>query len=343
MALEAERKSQLAEGNDSPVTTVAPAGTPQRSITLIDTSLAASNIGDAIIMDAVRYELSDLLSHVRTFTIASHERMTRLSRSLIRQSDFAILGGTNALSSRMWFRSTWKLSFIDGLLCGRVVLMGCGWYQFQRGPDPYSRWLLRRILSREHVHSVRDSYTKKMLHSIGINNVVNTGCPTLWRLTSEGCRRITIEKGDCVLTSLNTYFPNKKLDGALLKTLRQHYSKVYFWIQNPADYAYAQQFDVDVIFLNPTLAALDDFLASQPGLDYVGNRLHAGIRALQHGIRTLIVEVDNRASMMGADFGLPTVERDDFGRIAGWIRRSSQIELRLPRSTIEDWKRQFHR
>ena len=112
-----------------------------------------------------------------------------------------------------------------------------------------------------------------------------------------------MEKGDCVLTSLNTYFPNKKLSGALLKTLRQQYRKVYFWIQNPADYAYAHQLDRDVIFLNPTLAALDDFLASQPGLDYVGNRLHAGIRALQHGIRTLIVEVDNRASMMGADFG----------------------------------------
>jgi polysaccharide pyruvyl transferase WcaK-like protein len=341
MSLEAQVHPHFVKGHLGPINNVAPTGIPQRSITLIDTSLAASNIGDAIIMDAVRHELSDLLSRVRTFTIASHERMSRLSRSLLRQSDFAILGGTNALSSRMWFRCTWKLSFIDGLFCGRIVLMGCGWYQFQRAPDPYSRWLLWRVLSNEHVHSVRDSYTKKMLNSIGINNVVNTGCPTLWRLTPEDCRRITIEKGDCVLTSLNTYFPNKKLDGALLKTLRQHYPKVYFWIQNPADYAYVQQLDKDVIFLNPTLAALDEFLASQPALDYVGNRLHAGIRALQHGKRTLIVEVDNRASMMGADFGLPTVERDNFARISSWIRRSSQIELRLPRSAIEDWKRQF--
>ena len=79
MALEAQLNSQFARGHVAPTANVAPAGAPQRSITLIDTSLAASNIGDAIIMDAVRYELSDLLSHVRTFTIASHERMSRLT------------------------------------------------------------------------------------------------------------------------------------------------------------------------------------------------------------------------------------------------------------------------
>ena len=311
-------------------------------MTLIDTSVAASNIGDAIIMDAVRRELADLLSQVRIFTIASHERMGRNSRSLLRQSDFSIMGGTNCLSSRMWFRCTWKLSPLDALLCSRIVLMGCGWYQFQSRPDPYSSWMLRRILSKEHIHSVRDSYTKQMLNSIGINNVVNTGCPTLWRLSPEHCRNITVEKGDGVVTSLNTYFPNRKLDGALLKTLQRHYKRVYFWIQNPADYAYAKQFETDVVFLDPTVAALDDFLVSQPALDYVGNRLHAGIRALQHGVRTLIVEVDNRARMMGADWGLPTIERDDFDGITSWIGRSAEVDLRLPRSTIEDWKHQFY-
>ena len=94
--------------------------------------------------------------------------------------------------------------------------------------------------------------------------------------------------------------------------------------------------------LDPTIAALDEFLANQPGLDYVGNRLHAGIRALQHGVRTLIVEVDNRARMMGVDLGLPTIERDDFDGITSWIRRSAAIDLRLPRKAIEDWKQQFY-
>lgn len=243
----------------------------------------------------------------------------------------------------MWIRCPWKLSPIDGLVCGGVVLMGVGWYQFQSGVDPYSRWLLRRILSNQYVHSVRDSYTKKMLNSIGITNVVNTGCPTLWGLTPEHCRRVPVEKGDCVLTALNTYMPNNKLDRALLQTLRRHYRKVYFWIQNHADYAYAKRLDPNLIFLEPTLTALDDFLTNTPGVDYLGNRLHGGIRALQHKARSLIVEIDNRAQMIGADFGLPTVERDNFDGMARWIERSSEVKIRLPQSTIESWKQQFYK
>ena len=116
----------------------------ERSFTLLDTAVASTNIGDEIIMEAVRDELSALRSKMRNHSVASHEWMSRYSRSVLQMSDFAIAGGTNLLSSRMWFRCPWKLKLIDGLLCRNVVLMGTGWYQFQRRPDPYSRWLLRK-------------------------------------------------------------------------------------------------------------------------------------------------------------------------------------------------------
>jgi polysaccharide pyruvyl transferase WcaK-like protein len=171
---------------------------------------------------------------------------------------------------------------------------------------------------------------------------VNTGCPTLWNLSPEHCQNISVDKADSVVTSLNTFFPNKNLDGTLLRTLAHHYREIYFWIQNPADYGYAKQFGVDLVFLDPTVPALDQFLSSHGNLDYVGNRLHAGIRALQHGVRTLIVEVDNRAKMMGVDWGLPTVARDGFDEMASWISASKKLDLRLPLREIEDWKRQFY-
>ncbi len=313
----------------------------ERSFTLIDTSIAASNLGDSIIMEAVRHELSDLLSQVRCFTVASHERMTRISRSLIRQSAFSLVGGTNLLSSRMWIRCPWKLTPFDGVLCRRIVLMGCGWYQFQRRPDAYSRWLLRSILSPTHVHSVRDSYTQQMLKSIGVTRVLNTGCPTLWSLSPERLRSVPMEKGHAVLTALNTYFPAPKLDRALLQLLCRSYAKVYFWLQNPADYPYARQFGLRLVYLDPTLKALDELLSGEAGIDYIGNRLHAGIRALQHGVRSLIVEVDNRAHMMGVDFGLPTVARADLGCVASWIERSSPLVLRVPQAAIAEWKRKL--
>ena len=45
-------------------------------------------------------------------------------------------------------------------------------------------------------------------------------------------------------------------------------------------------------------------------IDYVGTRLHAGIHALNHGIRSIIVEVDNRSAEIAKDTNLPVIKRD---------------------------------
>jgi polysaccharide pyruvyl transferase WcaK-like protein len=82
-------------------------------------------------------------------------------------------------------------------------------------------------------------------------------------------------------------------------------------------------------------------LSSDRQLDYVGNRLHAGLRALQHGRRSIIVEIDNRAREMAADFGLPTVTRDDFRRLEQMIEDPLEIAIRVPDAEIARWKQQF--
>ncbi len=311
------------------------------SMTVLDTSIASTNLGDQIIMEAVREQLSDLIRDRFTYSVASHEWMGRKSRDLLKRSDFAIAGGTNLLSSRMWIRSVWKLSILDAFLCRNVVLMGCGWYQFQRKPDPYTRWLLGRVLSKKHLHSVRDTYTKDMLAAIGITNVVNTGCPTLWAFSPEYCAKLPREKAAHVVTTINTYIPDSQADRRLIEILREQYETVSIWVQTSSDYAYAKALDPDLIFINPSLRAFDDLLASNLDLDYVGNRLHGGIRALQKGRRAIIVEIDNRAREMGRDFGLPTVERDDFTRLEEMIRGPLDINIAPPRQMIDRWKNQF--
>ncbi len=313
-----------------------------RTITLLDTSVASTNLGDQIIMEAVRDQLSDLIRDTFTYSVASHEWMGRKSRGLLRQSDFAIAGGTNLLSSRMWIRSVWKLSPRDALQCGNVVLMGCGWYQFQKKPDPYTRWLLRRMLSATRLHSVRDAYTKDKLAAIGVTNVVNTGCPTLWAFSPESCRALPRGKAPHVVTTINTYIKDAEADRRLIEVLRRHYQSVSIWIQTSSDHAYAKGLDPDLKFINPSLRAFDDLLASDIDLDYVGNRLHGGIRALQHGRRAIIVEIDNRAREMGRDFGLPTVERDDFARLEKMIHGPLDISLSPPQQAIDQWKSQFN-
>jgi polysaccharide pyruvyl transferase WcaK-like protein len=310
-------------------------------ITLLDTAAASTNLGDQIIMDAVRRELSVLFPHCYVYSVATHERMGRHSRHLLRRSEFAIAGGTSLISSHMWFRPDWKLHPRDSCAKYKITLMGVGWYQYQREPDLYTRWLLRGVLSKQHMHSVRDSYTKNMLASIGVTNVVNTGCPTLWRLTPERCAQIPRKKAKNVIVTLNTFMPRPDLDRQLLKTLRSHYRKVYFWVPTETDYAYAAKLDPELIYLKPSLEGLDDLLESDESLDYVGNRLHPGIRAMQKGRRTIILEIDNRAREMGADFGLPTIERDAFEDLSMLIENPLETRVRVPRDAIDQWKKQF--
>jgi polysaccharide pyruvyl transferase WcaK-like protein len=277
------------------------------------------------------------------FTVATHEWMGAQSRRLIRMSDWTIAGGTSLLSSRMWFRGNWKVTPIDALSGLDVVLMGAGWYQYQGAADPYSRWMLRSLLSRSRVHSVRDSYARTKLASIGIANVVNTGCPTLWHLNAAHCARLPKQKAESVLTTVNSYpkLYDRAADQHLIEILRRHYRNVYLWIQTHSDYEYARALDANLIFVNPSLKALDAVLASNLDIDYVGNRLHAGIRALQKGRRAIIVEIDNRAREMGSDFGLPTVPRTEFSKLERMITECAEIAIRLPYQDIARWKDQF--
>jgi polysaccharide pyruvyl transferase WcaK-like protein len=313
------------------------------AVTLLDTALASTNLGDEIIMEAVRRELDGLFDDRLTFTVASHEWMGAQSRMVIRRSSLAIAGGTNLLSSRMWFRPNWKLRPWDAALGQRVVLMGVGWYQYQGGPDPYSAWLISSLLSKSWLHSVRESLAAEMLASIGVHNVINTGCPTIWRLTPDACARIPGRKADTVLTTVNSYggLKNVEADRRMLELLKRAYGSVHLWVQTHSDYEYANSLTDGLTFVSPNLRSLDAALNAPVELDYVGNRLHAGIRALQHGRRAIIVEIDNRAREMGKDFGLPTVARHDFDKLQAMISEPFQIAVRPPLDAIAQWKRQF--
>ena len=305
---------------------------------LLDTSVASTNIGDQIIMQAVREQLDRPLKDVLITSVASHDTMGRKGRGLVRAADLVIAGGSNLIASHMWVRSVWRLRPRDAFIGMNVVLMGVGWYQFQSKPDPYTAWLLRRVLHPTALHSVRDDYTARMLASIGIGNCINTGCPTLWGLSPELCTSLPRTKARSVVTTLNTYIRDVEADRALIELLRARYETIHAWVQTAEDHEYLRSFGADIRILEPSLAAYDRLLLSEPDLDYVGNRLHGGIRALQHGRRAIIVEIDNRATEMGRDFNLPTVARTAFERLAAMIDGPLAIDINPPADAIARWK-----
>jgi polysaccharide pyruvyl transferase WcaK-like protein len=307
-------------------------------VTVLDSAIASTNLGDQIIMQAVRAEVSRRLPDSFVYAVASHEWMGAKSRRLLERSDLVLTGGTSLLSSRMWWRPVWKLSPVDALRGLDVTLFGAGWYQYQGHPDTYTRWLYRKVLSGRRLHSVRDEYTRSKLASLGFERVLNTGCPTLWPLTPEHCSGIPRTRAERVVTALNTYIPDRDRDARLLETLRRCYGRVHLWIQSEQDEVYARALDSSLELLAPSLDAYDALLASDEPIDYVGNRLHAGIRALQRRRRALIVSIDNRAYEMGADFDLPVVPRSDFDALEARIRGCWDTRIRLPTAAIDRWR-----
>ena len=95
--------------------------------------------------------------------------------NLVRQKQLLFVSGTNLLSSNLESRFQWKIH--DGqksFLKNKVVLLGCGWWQYQEGITPYTRKIYKSILHNGNLlHSVRDQYTLNKLKSIGIENIVN--------------------------------------------------------------------------------------------------------------------------------------------------------------------------
>jgi len=315
-----------------------------KKICLYNTAIASTNLGDYIIMDSVKNEIHQLLPNDFFVELATHEKLFKSSWNIIKKSDFGLIGGTNLLSSNMNKYNQWKINFIDSLYIKNTILMGVGWWQYQKKPNLYTKKLLQRVLHPQLLHSVRDNYTKRILNSIGIMNVLNTGCPTMWNLTEKHCKNIPATKAKHALFTLTDYNKNDKLDIQLIQTLLKSYTKVFFWPQGINDYKYISELELanKVIILNPNLISLDKILNNKKlDIDYIGTRLHAGIRSLQKSRRSIIIGIDNRAIEKSKDFNLTIIPRTKMELLEKKILAPFKTEIILPNQNIKKWKSQF--
>jgi hypothetical protein len=305
------------------------------------------NLGDVIIQEAVTREVGSLFGTCDIVRVSTHAAMKREHISKIQDSKYVFVGGSNLLGNGIfsirrlkWWRQ-WKVSLSDARQIGNAILLGVGWREYEGNTGWYTRSILREILSKQALHSVRDEYTAKKLRAIGFENVINTGCPTMWPLAELKQAEIPTHKADNVLIMLTDYRCDIELDAGLLEILVSNYKKVYCWPQGHGDRAYVSNFGYPVEMLDHSMDAIREFLETQDNCDCVGTRLHGGILCLFAKKRTLIIRIDNRAAEISRENSLPTIERDDFGGILRWIRGPSKIEIRINKEPIDRWKKQF--
>lgn len=321
------------------------------TIAIYDTYCGSLNSGDAIIMDAITEQLNLLFPHEHKVRYPTHYPLSGKAIRRIKKSSMIFVGGTNLLSSNIFLRgkkNQWAIGQIGAMMLKEhAILFGCGWKNYQEPSSKIARLFYKTILSSRYIHSVRDSYTEKKIRELGIDNVVNTGCPTLWKLTPAHCASIPTDKADRVVFTITDYRRNPAADSQMIMTLLSLYDKVHFWMQGSNDLTYlntlvgrAELNKIELV--GPALSEYDALLSSGQTLDYIGTRLHAAIRALQHKHRSIIIGVDNRALEKRSDFNLTVLEREKIETLADLVTSPVHTRLALPIETINSWRRQFN-
>jgi hypothetical protein len=156
-------------------------------------------------MDSVHHVIEELFPNDFLYCLPWEGHISRAAESYMRQSDYVFFGGTNSLSSHILRYKQMSFRLRDLFRFSDLTLLGVGWWQYQNKPDIYTRMLIRQLLSKKNVHSVRDEYTKRMLNSIGVTAVVNTCCPTTWRLTASHCSSIPPKRAKNVIVTMTDY------------------------------------------------------------------------------------------------------------------------------------------
>lgn len=326
-----------------------------KKIALMDTSIMSFNLGDQIIMESARKNLNNILKDAFVVNMPTHSplfhwyefslRKEDSFRKSLNMIDLKLVCGTNLLSKNMFNRkNSWNVNLIDSKYFNDFILVGVGTDGLPKIKNNYTKNLYKNLLSNQFIHSTRDEKTKITLESMGFR-AINTGCVTLWGLTKEHCLKITEKKSDSVIFTLTDYKPNKIADEEFLEILSKNYKKIYFWPQGIMDLEYFESLDKECLegkleIIQSSLEGFDYYLRNIE-CDYVGTRLHAGIKAMQLFRRSIILGVDNRARDMKDTYNLNYVDRLDYEGLKNMINSEFKTEINLNEEKIEEFLAQF--
>lgn len=320
-----------------------------RKIVLYNTAVLSLNQGDHIIMESVKRHLAPVLQGNFVVEAPTHsplffpDQNNTPSFRQLKDFDLRFVGGTNLLAAnRLHRQNTWNFRMCDAKCSANTVLVGVG-----SGPDAqkninaYTQKFYDQVLSHRFAHSARDEATAELLRKMGFD-AINTGCSTMWDLTKAHCAEIPTKRSDTVLFTVTDYAPDHEKDAQMLRILKKNYANVYAWIQGCDDKAYLDELDPggDVQLVPPSLERLNHFL-DETDCDYVGTRLHAGIKSMQKKKRSIIISIDNRARDMASTYQLNTLERDDISQLDSLINSSFATDVRIDEAAISGFMRQF--
>lgn len=319
-----------------------------KSIILFDPGIATGNKGDEIIMRSVYHELGGIFDKNDTMRLPTHLVCFPLIQQIswrskyVRDADYKFVIGTDLLKTNMLRPvNQWNIHLLTCKPHQGSILLGVGHSPNSKTINAYTRMLYRKVLNPKFYHSVRDEKTKIIVERLGLK-AINTGCPTLWSMTPEHCKKIPQDKASTVLFTLPEININPDEDQKLIDVVNRNYEKVYFWPQAVNDLKYLKTLKntKDFVIVPPSVSELDKCLCMSD-LDYVGTRLHCGIFAMQHRVRSIIISVDHRSKDIDTNNNIGCIDRKDVKTIENRINSSFITDIKIDFKAIERWKTQF--
>ena len=322
-----------------------------KNIVILDTTVGSMNVGDNVIKHSIDIALNNLYrnNHVRSFptrTIAFPWYQMKVDSRVnyVTNADYKFVCGTNLLHSCMaHIVNQWNINLFNYKTVKNAILLGVGGEKGKRiYLDPYTRWLYKKVLSSEYIHSVRDERTKKILDDLGIDSI-NTGCPTLWGFNKEFCKSIPTKKSNKVIFTLHHGRRDINGDQKLIDIINNNYEEVYFFPQTPYDVEYVKSFhNISHIKILPSNLEAYTNILNGLDIDYVGIRLHGGIYAMQHKKRAILIMVDERMRDINRSNGLNCIDRDNLEKLEDMINSEFETKVIINQKAIDTWLGQFN-
>lgn len=320
------------------------------NILLLSPAIATGNRGDEIIMEAIQQELNYIIDTHFTFTLPTHTssfhwyQVLRNSSALRTYSECKLkfaCGSNLLIKDMLTHYPQWNINIFNYQPFKGTILVGVG-ASAHEYTNWYTKLLYKKMLNPDYIHSVRDERTRKYVESLGLK-ALNTGCATMWMLTSEFCKTIPTKKSSRVVFTLTPNSTHHSEDQLLIDTLVKNYQEINFWVQGRKDMEYLKTFTNinDINIVKPTLQDYTTLLKTSD-LDYVGTRLHAGIYAMRHRHRSIIIVVDERAREINKSNNLVCLEYDKLSsELESLINSEFKTEIQLDVDAIHTWKAQF--
>lgn len=151
-------------------------------------AIGTFNLGDEIISDSIFNEMHQIYQNAFQVNISTHYEIPKCFADAVSKSKYKFVLGTNLLRNNI--SDFWPI-YTE---LGPMILIGCCWKPEEVKTSDNGAEMYKSVLSKEYIYSVRDSYTEKRLKDIGLLNVINTGCPTIWKFNQSFCNLIPRKK-----------------------------------------------------------------------------------------------------------------------------------------------------